>query len=119
MPIINFQKQFADDVRSGKKTQTIRAPRKYPIEVGDTLYLYTGLRTKSTEKLGEKVCTRVQSFDIEKNGLQCRLGPYVLHYLYNLNKLAIADGFKDWKGMVQWFAVNHGLPFKGTLITWK
>ena len=28
MPALNFQKRFADDVESGRKCQTIRAPRK-------------------------------------------------------------------------------------------
>ncbi len=39
MPLLNFQKQFAEKVRTGKKTQTIRATRKRPVVVGDIVIL--------------------------------------------------------------------------------
>ena len=29
---------------------------------------------------------------------------------------AIADGFKDWQEMREWFEQTHGLPFEGILI---
>lgn len=59
MPALSFQKQFADQVATGKKRQTIRAWRKRPFFTGDKLYLYTGLRTSSCRKLGEAVAARV------------------------------------------------------------
>ncbi len=44
MALLGFKKRFADKVRTGRKRQTIRAFRKYPIVPGETLYLYTALR---------------------------------------------------------------------------
>ena len=38
------------------KRQSIRAERKRPIKKDEKLYLYTGLRTKKTRKLGEAIC---------------------------------------------------------------
>jgi len=48
---------FRDPILSGRKRQTIRKLRKYPIMVGDRLHLYWKLRTKDCEKLGEAICT--------------------------------------------------------------
>lgn len=69
MPLINFQAQWADAVEIGArhatgvymsigtvlpKRTTIRRPGR--AKVGDTLYLYEGLRTKASRKLGEVMC---------------------------------------------------------------
>ena len=49
---INFKREFAEAVRSGKKRQTIRAPRKRnPSTEGCRLCLYTGMSTPKCEKL--------------------------------------------------------------------
>jgi len=117
MALLNFQKQFAPDVESGKKKQTIRSPRKHPIKEGETLYLYTGLRTKQARKLGEVECNTVYDIKIAAWGFQ--MDPYTLTVLEDLDNIARADGFKDWEEMVTWFEKTHGLPFIGTLITWK
>lgn len=121
MALINFQKQFADDVRSGKKRQTIRAPRKYPIKAGETLYLYTGLRTKNTEKLVEVECKSVDEIYISRAGLATikNDGEVVsLPYVEFQEDFAKADGFDSWKDMRKWFSDTHGLPFTGILIKW-
>ena len=118
MPILNFQKQFAAAVESGEKSQTIRAPRKHPIRVGDTLYLYTGLRTKSVRKLGEAKCRSVVRVFIPRGGVHLVVDNKELLYLDQLNPFAQSDGFEDWYEMVRWFEKNHGLPFVGMLIKW-
>ena len=118
MPALNFQKQFAEAVKNGSKQQTIRTKRKNPINEGDILYLYTGMRTKQCEKLKEVKCESVLDFRINSLGLSCTVGQHTLYYLDHLNRVAIADGFKDWVDMVRWFSETHGLPFEGKLITW-
>jgi len=116
MPALNFQKQFAEKVRSGKKLQTIRAFRKRPFEVGDKLYLYTGLRTKICKKLGEALCSDVANIDI----IDCETikidGSELSKSLRD--EMAVNDGFKDFQQMVEWFNETHGLPFVGQLIKW-
>ena len=71
MPLLGFKQQFAPMVEARKKRQTIRAKRedgRNP-KPGDTLYLYTGLRTKSCRKLGETVCRSVQEIVVDVKGI--------------------------------------------------
>lgn len=58
MPLLGFTK-LKDKLLDGSKTQTIRKPRKHPLKVGDKLFIYWKLRTKSCEKLGEAVITKI------------------------------------------------------------
>jgi len=118
MTVYNFKKQFADDVESGRKTQTIRAERKdcRVQPVGGALQLYTGMRTKSCRKLRDAVCTSVHEiviteFNIRIDGHWC--------YPYEADDLAIADGFSDWIELLAFFEEEHGFPFKGHLIKWQ
>ena len=118
MPALNFQKQFAPLVESGEKRQTIRAYRKdgRDPKPGDTLYLYTGMRTKACRKIGEVKCKDAERIHIwvanmavgdrhGSTGSQC-------------NAMAVADGFADFGEMLKWFEKTHGLPFEGVLIRW-
>lgn len=113
MPALNFQKQFAGAVERGEKRQTIRAPRKdgRDPKPGDTLYLYTGMRTKACRKLGEVVCSGVLRVRIGLGGPEGSSMDEAITF-------AQADGFRDWLAMRQWFERTHGLPFEGFLIQW-
>ena len=68
MPAINFQARWADDVAKGRKRTTIRPERRYPIEPGHTLHLYTGQRTKQCRALGKWLCLGVTSVTITPIG---------------------------------------------------
>ena len=116
MAILNFQKQFADAIKDGSKCQTIRKRRKYPIKKGDTLYLYTGLRTKNAEKLKEIKCSDV--LKVKMDWKKVALPAIVINYLEYLDEFAIADGFEDWTEMINWFESVHGIPFEGDIIMW-
>lgn len=116
MPLLNFQKQFAEKVRTGGKTQTIRATRKRPFVVGDTVYLYTGCRTKNCVKLGEGVVTH--ALDVYIDAYNVSIDRKLLHELA-IHELARKDGFVDWYEMRDWFEKTHGLPFSGQLIVWE
>lgn len=118
MPAINFKKEFANDVEHGIKRQTVRKLRKdgRNPKVGDKLYLYTGLRTKSARKLKETICKNVKQITIEENykiivGLNELTHDQVDHF-------AKQDGFKDTESFFNFFKDNHGLPFYGLLFTW-
>ena len=129
MPALNFEKRFAEPVRlglidphaTGAKTQTVRPIWKRPIKPDDVLYLYTGMRTKRCEKLGEAVCLHIQH-------IQIYIGCFTLKYqhgvlneygaLDNLNCFAQKDGFWNWQEMQDWFQKRYGLPFSGVLIEW-
>jgi phosphoribosyl-ATP pyrophosphohydrolase len=123
MPAFNFQKQFAPDVESGQKNQTIRAKRKdgRRPEPGQTAYLYTGMRTNACRKLGEKTIEMVQMIMIGNKGCLINYnedGEYPITELMELKFFAIDDGFESWEAMRDWFDKTHGLPFEGDLIKW-
>jgi len=117
MPLFNFQKQFAADVESGRKRQTIRARRKIRPQVGQTAFLYTGTRTKACRKLGEAKIRVVADVMIFAQGVVIGTTITIVRQA-DQDQFARADGFKDWAEMRDWFANTHGLPFKGDLIKW-
>lgn len=127
MPALNFQKQFADDVEQGVKRQTVRAHRKDGrphCRVGDTLKLYTGMRTKACRLLGEAEVIRIAPVCIRDIGmtLDGRWLPTSLASRDQIdptdNEFAEADGFSSFVEMADWFQNAHGLPFEGVVIYW-
>ncbi len=118
MPALNFKKQFAQAVESGEKRQTIRAMRKdgRDPQPGQTLYLYTGMRTKVCRKLKETNCLETQPIAIEGRH-DIIVGTKPLD-LAEEKKLAIADGFETSGDFFKFFEETHGFPFYGLIIKW-
>lgn len=119
MAFLNFNKQFAVKVQSGQKLCSIR--QKARGKVGETLHLFTGMRTKNCRRLGEGVITHVMPFFIveEDDG---QVGDIYLDgvALSDAQVLALAqlDGFATVAEFVGWFRDTHGLPFDGVLHRW-
>ena len=82
-----------DEVRNGKKRQTIRKLRKRPIKVGDILYLYWHLRQKDCELLKVAKCT--EEF----------VKPWAM--LRDSETVAKRDGFENASEMREWFMKKH------------
>ena len=127
MPIYNFKKRFAEAVASGAKTQTIRRRRKRPTQPGETLYLWTGLRTKNPRKLREDnpSCTAVHPLEIheERARVKVKVGAEWVPDV-ELDAFARADGFVDARDFHLFWRKEHGLaphnPLKGfELIQWE
>ncbi|HBS43197.1 MAG TPA: hypothetical protein DEA26_10980 [Oceanospirillales bacterium] len=116
MALLNFQKRFAPDVKSGKKRQTIRRTRKRPIKAGERLHLYTGLRTRSTAKLGESICISTMKIWIYPDGSIRMAG--VLIDPADERDLIREDGFKTKAEFVDFFCPD-GEVFEGDLIRWE
>lgn len=123
MVAINFQTRFADDVQLGIKRQTIR--RRARCKPGDSIQLFTGMRTKSCRKLGEAICHRVRSVRICDtvvwlDGKQLYVGDARHDDLRNCdNDFARLDGFPGFMEMAEWFRDRYGkLPFDGFVIEW-
>jgi hypothetical protein len=129
MPALNFKKQFEPHIRSRRKRHTIRAKRKRPIKPGDMLYLFTGMRTKSCQKIMQTVCAKVEDVKIEMRaysgkGILARglTFPHVIIEGIDLSgdekeALAYADGFDSFADMMKFW--DGRLPFSGDLIHWK
>lgn len=116
MVAYNFRKQFAPDVKSGKKGMTIRRTRR--AAVGDIIALYTGQRTKGCKLLGHGRVLKVDSVTITPDGPffgNPGLWPAGKH------QFAALDGFKSWGDMYQWFRDTYpeDEPFSGWITTWE
>lgn len=114
MVAINFHKQFAPDILSGRKTQTIRQSSR--CKAGDELQLYTGQRTKDCQLIGTARCAICESITIADDYISCgmfRLPSGDAAYI------ATIDGFPSLTAMRDWFRNRYGeLPFRGYRIFW-
>lgn len=115
MVAINFQAQFAPDIRSGRKTQTIRKTAR--CKTGDELQLYTGQRTKDCKLIGTARCAICEPITIAED--------YVAVGMFRLPSgdaahIAKIDGFLSLTAMRDWFRERYGsLPFSGYRIMWN
>ena len=138
MPLLNFMPRFVEPIRAGTKAHTIRGDRKYPIKVGQPLYLYCGARHPGAFRiLPEAVpCTRVQPITIAECG-RCHgtgevaysstsYGPCQVFDVRidsiglsndECERLSIADGFASFTDMMKFW--EGRLPFKGQIIHWR
>jgi hypothetical protein len=117
MPALNFKQQFRAKIESGFKRHTIRAERAIPIERGDALHLYTGMRTKACELIFRTRCTRVQAIEIDASTSAMVRIDGVLLDASEREELAQHDGFDNWDQMLAFW--EGRLPFKGQMIHWK
>ena len=121
MAILNYQKRFAPLVEKGKKRQTIRAKRKYPIRAGETLYHYTGLKTKSARLLKKSICIYVADITIDldiDNRVEIVINGNMPLSYKEKETLAKKDGFSNVNEMFNFFRDIYGLPFHGQIIRW-
>lgn len=114
-----FKPQFAALVESGRKLQTVRpTPTRMPC-AGDTISLriWTGKPYRSKQRvLREAVIVQVLPVRITSVGIQLD-GMYLCDDTEL--KFALADGFRSWPEMRDWFRAEHGLPFEGIVIYWR
>ncbi len=128
MVAYNFQSQFAPDVETGRKRQTIRANgKRRHARPGEFLQLYTGQRSKKCRKLVEPdpECREVLPIRVYLKGRRAkpalavqREGVFMDIPRNDIKAIALADGFKTVAAMVEFFETTHGLPFEGVLVKW-
>ena len=113
-----LDKEYARRTRIKPKTTTIRAMRKKPFQKGDSLYLFSGQRTKNCRRLGKVTCRKTEELVIEEES------PGVYKIIINganlsdeaAKNVALEDGFTTFKEMILWFRKTHGFPFVGQRI---
>ena len=118
MPALNFKKVFKSKIAAGLKRSTIRAFRKDGRDPrpGETLFLYTGMRTKACQKLGQETCRRARPIRIEAGG-RILVDNQPLRARDRLTLFRV-DGFDRPGDFFEFFETTHGLPFEGVLIEW-
>lgn len=52
--LLGFKKRFVEPIQIGTKVFTMRGKRKVEPKVGETLFMYSGLRTRECVKIGDK-----------------------------------------------------------------
>lgn len=103
------------------KRQTIRAHglRRHA-RPGETLQLYTGMRTRQCMKIGDARCTSVERLVIWTDVMAIMIGGKLLT-ARQIVAFARSDGFSSVADMHQFWAANHvGVEkFEGVLIKWE
>ena len=126
--IISFNKEncekrdFVNKILNGTKIHTIREDENNRFKIGQTIQFYAmnprcGGKQFATGIIKNiLVIEIVPELDIVLIGSGIN-GLYVHEFnkLESLNRLAIHDGFEDWKEMKQFFTK----PFIGKLIIWE
>lgn len=103
MPALSFQEQFAPMIVDGTKHHTVRRKRnKNPIEPGQLLRLYTGMRTKHCRLIRDAVCSAVVSIRIYADIGQIRLDGRLLP-LNEMMHFAVRDGFANYMDFFKFF----------------
>lgn len=126
MPAYNFKAQFADQVKSGEKRQTIRARgKRRPPHVGEPLMLYTGMRQVGCRKLMDAICMSVEEIGISPSVRSVQLVKQMFNgkswFLLTddeVDELALADGFPSTDAFFAWFEEHHPHGLNGYLIKW-
>ncbi|HEC92898.1 MAG TPA: hypothetical protein ENI51_07920 [Candidatus Atribacteria bacterium] len=118
--IFNFMEFLKPLILNGTKTMTTRleTPFRLKCNVGDKMYLYTGLRTKNAEKFGEgKVINRWRwNQRILFNAvmiIENKMSPVGVTW----NEFSRKEGFNDISELITYFC-NKRYKFKN-LITYE
>ena len=113
--VIGFKPQFVPKILDGTKKHTVRVDAKNRYEIGKTLHMATGVRTKNYNCFKVLRITGIQKISIYKNHFV-----YIDGKLLNTietNLFAENDGFNGEKDFFEWFS-NAGNLFEGKVIHW-
>lgn len=121
MVAYSFQPRFVDPIRTLAKRQTMRNRRRRHARPGETVQLYTGLRSHRCRLIGTATCTRVAAVALDFVKNEIVVGPAHIDMADELDWFARADGFDDWNDLRGWFADTHDAVanWSGVLIEWS
>jgi hypothetical protein len=127
MPAYNFNPQFAGAIERREKRQTIRARgKRRPPRIGETLFLYTGMRTSACRRLLTSPCTGVELIQIDAKRREVSMPrPFGAGQAWTrleddeVELLARDDGFASADAFFAWFDAVHGRSMSGYLIRWE
>jgi hypothetical protein len=116
--------EFGNVARPRGKRQTIRAiGKRRHARPGETIQLYTAMRTKQCRKLGEARCLSVQPIKLFIGPASIGVdidGEYFCGST-RTKEFAQSDGFADVEEMIRFWMENHpgAREFSGMLIKWE
>lgn len=116
--LLGFKSRFVEPILIGTKVFTLRSPRKKEPKIGETLYMYTGLRTNQCKKITDKESLRsVQMCDVyiirhnEIDTIKVRVDGRRLT-AFELGRFVKYDGFKDTKDFADYWISTSYAPKK-------
>ncbi len=111
MVAFNFRAMHADKVISGEKCTTIRPTKRS--KPGDTLQLYTGMRTRRVKLLKIARCVDVRKVTIHKDHIKGIDE-------FDPDEFMEMEGFEgeSLESFIEFFEKQYGLPFNGYLYIW-
>lgn len=120
--LLGFKQRFADKILDGSKVFTMRKERKIQPKIGETLHMYTALRTKHTKvitKTHKLVSTQIVEVNIADSPKQLQVkiqvDGRVLGQL-ETEMFVICDGFNDVPDFARyWIEDSTGKKYKPTL----
>ncbi len=118
MATLNFYKRFAGQVRSGKKTSSIRKKR---LRAGEPVRLVMGHRTPACEQLGAGTITSASEVVIDwrtPGGYPVIKVDGVTLSERSMEQLAKEEGFHDVGDLIDFFFRQYKLPFNGFQNRW-
>jgi hypothetical protein len=120
MPQVGFKKQFIQKVMTEEKPFTLRELRKdgRDTRAGQTLYIYTGLRSKQCQKHGEKPCRFAVTVNLSwRSILIPTIGSLKTPAL--LESFSRLDGFESYAAFCEFHKVAPGMKSKPMrLVAW-
>lgn len=121
MVAYSFKKRFGPPILAGTKAQTIRADRKRHARPGELVQLFTGMRTRQCQRLGEARCVEVLPIRMDLIVGLVVAGDGWIREIRDLHAFARQDGFEDWWELVAFWVSEHpGVElFEGVLIRWE
>lgn len=120
MVAYNFQARFAPSILEGAKCQTIRRPRRRHARPGETLQLYSGMRTRQCRLIGTATCCNVSEVTIDIADDTIRAISVAGAVVEQLEAFAVADGFRDLADMAGFWMASHGEGlFRCVMVMWK
>ena len=112
MPAYSFQKRWVPKIISGEKHSTIRRPRKKrQTRLGDTIFLYVGMRTKNCQRIMKTTCVRVRPIYFDRSptrGKEVSIGIVRLNE-DELRQLCTQEGFESVSEFFDWFESRYGI----------
>lgn len=130
MVAYSFRSRFVEPIRLGHKQHTIRNDRKRHAEPGETLQLYTAMRTRQCRLIGTATCYFVCQITIDFVHLRVDRAGEILQTREERDRFAVSDGFNNWTDLMQWWREdrtnrtthrNHSpmQTFSGVIIEWR
>lgn len=116
--LLGFKQRFADPILIGTKVFTLRNPRKNEPKIGETLYMYTGLRTTKSKKITDR--EKLRSKQKAVISIIRHNGRYIVKIIidgrrlfdYEAIQFVRYDGFHDTKDFADYWISTSYAPKK-------